>query len=331
MSISINVNRSVTEFPQEQTNSYAVGNARKISETDMKIAAKRKSAGAQAMKLISDAWTKDKESMNGIGELREHINRNLEDVSELSGRLDYISKEKEAVREKYGIDQDSQEQKDLELLEKYQNNRAGVSDDSFSKEEIERLRELQNIPLTDYQKEVLKLNSTACEISGVIEEKENSFVGDTMAITDSEIERLKSQDMIRASAAAEDIMDAAGKDIIGMLVEESKEHVDDKLEEEQKKAEEAKQKEEEQQELVDKAKERKEEAEQQAEAISEAKDSQEEVLDGVGKADSIELESNIKKKSVDHVEEAQKQINKILKDNNLVNDDLKGIEIDLNF
>ena len=119
MSISINVNRSVTEFPQEQTNSYAVGNARKISETDMKIAAKRKSAGAQAMKLISDAWTKDKESMNGIGELREHINRNLEDVSELSGRLDYISKEKEAVREKYGIDQDSQEQKDLELLEKY--------------------------------------------------------------------------------------------------------------------------------------------------------------------------------------------------------------------
>ena len=45
MSISINVNRSVTEFPQEQTNSYAVGNARKISETDMKIAAKRKSAG----------------------------------------------------------------------------------------------------------------------------------------------------------------------------------------------------------------------------------------------------------------------------------------------
>ena len=229
MSISINVNRSVTEFPQEQTNSYAVGNARKISETDMKIAAKRKSAGAQAMKLISDAWTKDKESMNGIGELREHINRNLEDVSELSGRLDYISKEKEAVREKYGIDQDSQEQKDLELLEKYQNNRAGVSDDSFSKEEIERLRELQNIPLTDYQKEVLKLNSTACEISGVIEEKENSFVGDTMAITDSEIERLKSQDMIKASAAAEDIMDAAGKDIIGMLVEESKEHVDDKL------------------------------------------------------------------------------------------------------
>ena len=137
--------------------------------------------------------------------------------------------------------------------------------------------------------------------------------------------------MIKASAAAEDIMDAAGKDIIGMLVEESKEHVDDKLEEEQKKAEEAKQKEEEQQELVDKAKERKEEAEQQAEAISEAKDSQEEVLDGVGKADSIELESNIKKKSVDHVEEAQKQINKILKDNNLVNDDLKGIEIDLNF
>ena len=68
------------------------------------------------MKLISDAWTKDKESMNGIGELREHINRNLEDVSELSGRLDYISKEKEAVREKYGIDRIPGNKKTLSFL-----------------------------------------------------------------------------------------------------------------------------------------------------------------------------------------------------------------------
>ena len=152
-----------------------------------------------------------------------------------------------------------------------------------------------------------------------------------MAITDSEIERLKSRDMIKATAAADDIMAAASKDIIGMLVEESKEHVDDKLEEEQDKAEESQKKEEEQKELIDKAKERKEEAEQQTEAIRDAKDSQEEVLDGVNKTDTLELESNIKKKSVDHVEEAQKQINKIIKDNNLINEDLKGIEIDFNF
>ena len=51
------------------------------------------------------------------------------------------------------------------------------------------------------------------------------------------------------------------------------------------------------------------------------------------KSASVEVKSALgaEKKSVDHVEEAQKQINKILKDNNLVNDDLKGIEIDLNF
>ena len=298
---------------------------------DDPVTKKRKEAQQKALKVVKDAWDIDRSIDADIQERRDHYDKMKTLYSEAQDEVLKINDQKKALREQHMVEPDSQEQKDLELLEKYQNNRAGVSDDSFSKEEIERLRELQNIPLTDYQKEVLKLNSTACEISGVIEEKENSFVGDTMAITDSEIERLKSQDMIKASAAAEDIMDAAGKDIIGMLVEESKEHVDDKLEEEQKKAEEAKQKEEEQQELVDKAKERKEEAEQQAEAISEAKDSQEEVLDGVGKADSIELESNIKKKSVDHVEEAQKQINKILKDNNLVNDDLKGIEIDLNF
>ncbi|MDD6235118.1 MAG: hypothetical protein PUB17_08080 [Lachnospiraceae bacterium] len=331
MSISINVNRSVTEFDQERTDSFAVGNARKISETDMKIAAKRKSAGAQAMKLISDAWDKDKDSIKGINELKEHIKQNQEDIKDLSGKLDYISTEKDAIREKYGIDPESEEYKDLELLEKYQNNTVGVANDSFTKEEIDRLKELQNMPLTDYQKEVLKLNLTSCQISRKIEEKENSSAGDTMAITDSEIERLKSRDMIKATAAADDIMAAASKDIIGMLVEESKEHVDDKLEEEQDKSEESQKKEEEQKELIDKAKERKEEAEQQTEAIRDAKDSQEEVLDGVNKTDTLELESNIKKKSVDHVEEAQKQINKIIKDNNLINEDLKGIEIDFNF
>lgn len=60
----------------------------------------------------------------------------------------------------YGVDKDSQEQKDLELLEKYQNNRYGSAEDTFSKEELERLKELQNTPLTEYQEKVLKLNSS---------------------------------------------------------------------------------------------------------------------------------------------------------------------------
>ena len=44
-----------------------------------------------------------------------------------------ISAEKDKLRETYGISKDSQEQKDLELLEKYQNNKLGIFSDDFSK------------------------------------------------------------------------------------------------------------------------------------------------------------------------------------------------------
>ena len=39
----------------------------------------------------------------------------------------------------------------------------------------------------------------------------------------------------------------------------------------------------------------------------------------------------LQKTSDSQMDEAQKQVNKILKDNNMINEDIKGIEIDLNF
>jgi len=43
---------------------------------------------------------------------------------------------KEAYRADYGVDMNSQEQKDLELLEKYQNNRYGSAEDTFQKKNL---------------------------------------------------------------------------------------------------------------------------------------------------------------------------------------------------
>ena len=58
------------------------------------------------------------------------------------------------------MNSDSQKQKNFKLLEKYQDYRKGVQTDDFSKEEIDRLKELQNTPLTDYQTRALQLNGT---------------------------------------------------------------------------------------------------------------------------------------------------------------------------
>ena len=43
------------------------------------------------------------------------------------------------------------------------------------------------------------------------------------------------------------------------------------------------------------------------------------------------MNASVKGNDIDHVTEAQKQIVRIMKDNKLLNEDIKGIDIDLNF
>lgn len=245
------------------------------------VEAKRKNAKKQAMKLISDAWERDEKTARGIKTMQEEKNQKVSEIQELKSRIKDIDENKEQLRQEYGVSEDSEEYKDLKLLEKYQNNKTGASFDDFSDEEIERLKELQNTPLTEYQKKSLELNGVQNAIGVEIQKGENSLIAMNAAISDAKLEQVKSQVMLKSQDAAGQILDAANKDIIGMLVDEAKEHIDNTFEEEEEKAEEIKEKREEQ--------------------------------------------------TVDHVMEVQKNLYKMMKDNYLINEDLMGIEIDLNF
>ncbi|MGN0328602.1 MAG: hypothetical protein ACI4D4_06440 [Lachnospira sp.] len=245
------------------------------------VEAKRKNAKKQAMKLISDAWERDEKTARGIKTMQEEKNQKVSEIQELKSRIKDIDENKEQLRQEYGVSEDSEEYKDLKLLEKYQNNKTGASFDDFSDEEIERLKELQNTPLTEYQKKSLELNGVQNAIGVEIQKGENSLIAMNAAISDAKLEQVKSQVMLKSQDAAGQILDAANKDIIGMLVDEAKEHIDNTFEEEEEKAEEIKEKREEQ--------------------------------------------------TVDHVAEVQKNLYKMMKDNYLINEDLMGIEIDLNF
>ena len=104
---------------------------------------------------------------------------------------------------------------------------------------------------------------------------------------------------------------------MGMLIQDSRDHIEKTMEEEKKKAEEAAKKKEEQEEKLEKAKEKREETEK--------------ILQGDAEADELELDRKLQNESGKQTKAAQKQIRKIIKDNHLVEDDLKGIEIDFDF
>ena len=97
------------------------------------------------------------------------------------------------MQEEYGVADGSQEQKDLELLEKYQNNMNGSSYDQFSDEELSRLKELQNAPLTEYQKKVLNLNSMKGQVSVEADRKQFEVNALTASISDATFQNLTGQ------------------------------------------------------------------------------------------------------------------------------------------
>ena len=139
----------------------------------------------------------------------------------------------------------------------------------------------------------------------------------TEAAADAKLDQLKSQDMQKAQDAADELLDASDKDAFGMLIQDAVDHIDEKQEEEKEKAEEAQEKRDEQQEKIDEKKEEKQQ--------------QEKMIEGSVEADRLEADVTVDQTGTSRLEEAQQHIQTILKKNNLVNEDLKGIKIDLNF
>ena len=121
----------------------------------------------------------------------------------------------------------------------------------------------------------------------------------------------------KAQDAADELLDASDKDAFGMLIQDAVDHIDEKQEEEKEKAEEAQEKRDEQQEKIDEKKEEKQQ--------------QEKMIEGSVEADRLEADVTVNQTGTSKLEEAQQHIQTILKKNNLVNEDLKGIKIDLNF
>ena len=281
------------------------------------IEQRKKMAGKQAMKLISDAFGRDIKSQESIDKFRELKSQKLDELRDKNKSMAEIDEQKAALMKEYGITEDSDEMKELELLKKYQNNRMGVLTGDFSDEEIEKLKSLQGTSRSEFQAKYLELNDAYNQYQKDAGEIEDDLKVLTANINIQKNDLNASQDMEKAQDAAESVMDAASKEAIGLMMQEAKDHVDETAEEEKEKAEKAKEKEEELQEKIDKTKERNEE--------------QKEIIEEASEAAKLDQNISVKTQDTSAVAEAQKSINRILKDNNLISDDIKGIEIDLGF
>jgi len=295
------------------------------------ITLRRQQAQKKAMELIKNAWSGDRKTDQSMEEYRE---RAQEQRKELQLNLDKIAEcedRKEKLREGYGIDADSQEQKDLELLEKVYY--ADSNYEEITEEEKKRAKELMRGPLTEYQQNCLEIAGEKRVFQNRAENARTGVEVYNGAVTNMKIERLKFHKMTDAQNNAKKVMEQASEDIQGMIVGEAKDHLDETYEEQREEAKEKADEKEEQEEKIELRKEQKELLEARIEEVRE---------------DNNEAEAARKKQERDAREEAEllgdmadaglnvagasdavkAEIKDMLNKMKLVEADIKGIKVD---
>ncbi len=295
------------------------------------ITLRRQQAQKKAMKFVQDAWIGDRKTDQSIEEYQTLAQEQLKELKLNKDKVLECRGRKENLRESYGVEADSQEQKDLELLERMYYPKEYSTE--FTEEEEKRLNELIEKPLTEYQQKCLEIDGEERVFQNRADVAESTIEAYNGAVTSMKVERLKFHKMTDAQENAKKVMDEASKDIQGMIWEEAKDHVDETYEEQREEAEEKAEEKEEQEEKIELRKEQKELMEARIEeAQQENRDAEE-----AGKErerDAREEASFLKDMAdaglnVAGANDAVKaEIKDMLNKMKLIEADIKGIEVD---
>lgn len=230
---------------------------------------KKLQARKQAMKIVMDQFSSDDETDMKVKELKER-NKELDgSILESMKEIDKIEENRNTAAEAYGI-----------ALSTYKKGTNEEFDDTMKV--LDEQKGALNEKIEAYKKEM----------------NENTAYVDSVSKA-----RLKGAPMLAAQKTAEKITDSASKEIIGILINDAKDHVDEEIEKKEEEAEEIKEKQEEQ-----------EEAKNTNSAASQ-KDPAAESLSNIKKADTLQ-------------KKLEEEINSMLNNKKILEEDLKGIALD---
>ena len=274
------------------------------------VAAKKEEAKKKAMKIVGDAFANERKMDDELSARRERIKALQEEKGYASGEIKRIEDKRVALRDDYAIEEDSQEEKDLKLLEKEVRSRFPGSGVQLSKDEMDAIQNIKKNGLTEYQQRSLEMLGHEAPYVDMVYEADKEIKIENQIVRETKLERLKSHTMEDAQKQAEEVLEAASEEAIGMLVDEAKEHIDEEAEERKEKAEAEKEKQEEIEARIDAAKEKKKENEELTEDILE-------------KVQEVSIGAS-------DVSAAQQEIKDMMSKMKLIEEDIKGAAVDQN-
>lgn len=303
VNININANESysVTDKNGKQDKSKEKGgniiNGANLNLGGDLVAQKRKDAMNKAMETINKTFNKDIERDKELAGRQDRIDELKRMIRDAHNSIKDADKKLADLKEEYGIEDDSDEQKELELLMKRVDSERDNLGVKLTDEDIAKLDEIDKRGLTEYQQRAVQAYEPKSIQKSLIKDYEKELNKEIKSLQAAKLDDLKSAPMIESRKQADDILQAASKEIISTLIDEAKEKIEEKAEEEKEKAEEAKEEQERLEELINKKK--------------EEKDITEEIpLDEYRKTDEL-----------------RQELNTIVKDAGLSQEDMLGLKI----
>lgn len=264
----------------------------------------------QAMHLVTSADKAEKQIDKNVAEHNTRIEELLDELEKANTSVRELQNGMEQLKEEYGIEENSKEQQDLELMQKAYDARNPLSGVKLTEDEIEKLATLDEP--TEYQSRAMEMYEAAAHWKEDAEGYKQEMRGEIAVIRSVKIQRLKMQGMADAQRAKEELLEAASKEAMGMLIEDAKSQIDKKAEE-----------------TIEAAKEQQEKKEVQEERIEAVKENKSEIESVVEQ--NRERVENMTEQVVsgqDISSEMKAEIKKIIEEEKLLEEDLKGLLMD---
>ena len=222
--------------PEQKGNKDSLQNGLSINvrgESDS-VLMRKQIARKRAKKAIEDAWAGDRKIDADIDRRKEHLRQLRDDISRRTGYIMAYEEKKAQLREEYDIDEDSEAQK--ELLEKREQSLVDP-EVVLTQDEKERLAEIDEYEVRVHEMDVTIHEFQTEYMTGLqtLESNEDAEIASIAAIR---MEQVKFNEMLKAQKAAGKIEAAAGEGVFDMLVDEAKEHIDKTFEEKREAAKE---------------------------------------------------------------------------------------------
>lgn len=186
------------------------------------IGQKKADAQKNALKKILEVFESDSEIDQTIRDSEQHKVELEKQIGFYNEKLDNLEEARKELKEEYGITDDCEEEENLNLIRKSLSAPLSITEEDMTK--LEKMGQI-----TDYQKAALEYDAQEEVWKQLKKDAQKEHRAESGNVQGIKLERLKSNPMTKAQAAAEAIMEAAMENIVSLIYEEARENLEEKF------------------------------------------------------------------------------------------------------